>query len=81
MARASPSLVIWGFCPSSLTTRQANGGGTLPSTSASMVQYSSGTNALDLRLALGHQPHRHRLHPARADRPRFTLAHSTGLIW
>jgi hypothetical protein len=79
MARASPSCGISGFCPSSRTTLAVNGGGTLPSTVASMVQYSTGTNALiSASRSATSRTATDCTRPAES--PRFTLVHRTGLI-
>jgi hypothetical protein len=67
------------FSPSSRTTRAANGGGALPSTCASMVQYSSGRKAL---ISASRSTTRRTATDCTrpADSPRRTLDHSTGLI-
>src|SRR5688572_22053205 len=79
-SRAWPSWFISTLAPSRRDTLATNGGGLLPSTLASTVQYSTGTKAL--------------ISPSRsttrrtatdctrpADSPRLTLVHNTGLIW
>ena len=76
---AWPSCESTAFSPRTRATRAANGGGALPSTCASMVQYSSGRKAL---ISASRSTTRRTATDCTrpADRPRRTLDHSTGLI-
>ena len=78
-SRAWPSWVISSFLPSSFVALTVNGGGVGPSTVASTVQYSCGTNAL---ISASRSTTRRTATDCTrpADRPRRTFVHSTGLI-
>ena len=79
-SRAPPSLVSSTRLPSSLENLAVNGGGALPSTSVSTVQYSSGLKAvISASRSTTSRTATDCTRPA--DRPRFTLVQSTGLIW
>ncbi len=79
-SRACPSLVSSAFLPSSLANLAVNGGGDMPSTVVSIVQYSSGRNALiSASRSTTSRTATDCTRPA--DSPRLTLVQSTGLIW
>ena len=78
-SRAWPSWTISSLLPSSRVALTLNGGGFGPSTVASTVQYSCGTNAL---ISASRSTTRRTATDCTrpADSPRRTFVHSTGLI-